>query len=76
MVLPAGAVNVEGRVLTGQDQPLPLPVTYSTAETNGETYGILEVVLAPLAPAGYVLRWSFDVNGQKETVDYQFRIVP
>jgi VWFA-related protein len=76
MVLPAGATNVHGQILTGQEQPLPLPVTYSMAKAGGEAYGILDVVLAPLAPAGYVLRWSYEVNGKTESADYQFRIVP
>src|SRR5205085_1037021 len=58
VVLPAGAMSVTGRVLTSVGQQLPLPVTYSTAQTNGETVHIAEVILAPLAEASYVLRLS------------------
>ena len=59
-----------------QDQPTPLVVTYSTQETNGQTIGIADVILAPLAVGEYVLELSFDVNGQKEVATYEFRIVP
>lgn len=76
VVLPEGAANPEGHVLTSQGQTLPLPVTYSTAENNGQTISIAEVVLSPLAAAAYRLQLVYDVNGQKESVDYEFRIVP
>jgi len=76
VVLPTGAANVTGRLLTSLGQQLPLPVTYSTAETNGEMVHIAEVALAPLAAASYVLQLAYDVDGKKETVDYEFRIIP
>jgi VWFA-related protein len=76
VVLPAGAANVTGHVLTSVGQPLPLPVTASTAQTNGETVHVAEVALAPLAAASYVLQLSYDVDGKKETVDYEFKIIP
>lgn len=76
MEMPAGAANVSGQVLTSQDQPLPLPVAYSTAEANGQSIGVFDVVLAPLAQASYVLRMSYEVDGKKEAADYVFRIVP
>ncbi len=34
------------------------------------------MILAPLAVAEYVLELSYDVNGQREEVTYNFRIVP
>ena len=76
VVLPAGATNVVGRLLTSVGQQLPLPVTYSTAQTNGETVHIAEVALAPLAAASYVLQLSYEVDGKKETVDYEFKLIP
>ena len=76
LAVPAGAANAAGRVLTMQAQATPLVVTYSTAETNGRTIGIADVILAPLAVGEYVLELSFDVNGQREVVNYNFRIIP
>jgi hypothetical protein len=74
--MPAGAANAAGRVLTVQELATPLVVTYSTAETNGQTIGIADVILAPLAVGNYVLELTFDVNGQKERAAYEFRIIP
>jgi len=76
VALPAGATNASGRVLTMQEQPTPLVVGYSSQETNGQTIGIAEVVLAPLAVGEYVLELLYDVNGQREKASYNFRIVP
>lgn len=70
------AANVTGKLLSGQLQELPLPVAYSTTQSNGQTISRLEVVLSPLAPAPYVLRITYELKGQKEAVDYEFRIVP
>jgi hypothetical protein len=74
--MPVGAGNAAGRVLTMQERATPLVVTYSTAETNGQTIGIADVILAPLAVGEYVLELSYDVNGQREVVNYNFRIIP
>ena len=76
MPMPAGVSNASGRVLTMQEQATPLVVTYKTEETNGQTIGIAEVILAPLAVGEYVLELSYDVNGQREKATYNFRIVP
>ena len=76
VALPADATNASGRVLTMQEQPTPLVVGYSSQETNGQTIGIAEVVLAPLAVGEYVLELLYDVNGQREKVSCNFRIVP
>ena len=59
-----------------QQQPTPLVVTCKTEETNGQTIGIAEVILAPLALGEYVLELSYDVNGQREKAAYNFRIIP
>ena len=75
LVVPAGATNAAGRVLTKLEQPMPLVVTYSTTATNGRTVGIADVALAPLAIGQYILELSFDVNGKKEIASYEFRIV-
>jgi VWFA-related protein len=74
--IPEGAANVAGRVLTSLSQPMLLPVTYSTKPVDGRTIGVADVTLAPLAVGNYVLELSFDVSGQKESVAYEFRIVP
>ena len=47
---------------------MPLVVTYRPRETpTDRTFGIADVVLAPLAVGDYVLELTFEVNGQKET---------
>jgi VWFA-related protein len=74
--LPDGAANVAGKVLTNQHQELQMPVVYSTTQSNGQTISRLEVILAPLAPAPYLLRTTYELNGQKESNDYEIRIVP
>ena len=76
MAIPAGAANAIGRVLTMQQQPTPLVISYSTDHVNGQTIGVAEVILAPLAVGEYVLELSYEVNGQKEAATYNFRIVP
>jgi len=74
--MPEGATNVTGRVLTAQSQPMSLPVGYSTTQLAGKTIGIADVTLAPLAAGNYSLELTFEVNGQKESAAYEFRIVP
>ncbi len=76
VALPAGAANAAGRVLTALQQPTPLVVSCSTEHVNGQMIGIGEVILAPLAVGEYVLELLYEVNGQKETATYNFRIVP
>jgi hypothetical protein len=74
--IPQGATNAAGRILTSQKQTLPLVVAYSTQQINGKTVGVADVVLAPLAIGEYSLELSYDVSGQKESVAYEFRIIP
>ncbi|MBY0495315.1 MAG: VWA domain-containing protein [Cyanobacteria bacterium] len=74
--MPEGAANVAGRVLTAQSQPMTLPVGYTAQQVNGKTIGIADVTLAPLAAGHYSLELTFEVNGQKESAAYEFRIVP
>ena len=74
--LPAEAKVAGGRVLTSQEQPMALVVNYSKEETGGRAFGIAEVVLAPLAVGQYALELAFDVDGQRQTVSYAFRIIP
>jgi VWFA-related protein len=76
VAVPTGAANGAGRVLTTQQQPTPLVVSYSTAQVNGQTIAVGEVALAPLAVGEYVLELSYEVNGQKQTATYDFRIIP
>jgi VWFA-related protein len=76
MPMPAAAGNVTGRVLTTLSQPTPLVVAYSTQEVNGQSIGIADVTLAPLAVGNYVLELTFEVNGQQESASYEFRIIP
>jgi VWFA-related protein len=74
--MPAGAAHAEAQLLNARDQVMPLVVAYSTAERDGKTIGIAEVVLAPLAESDYKLRVSFAVNGETQAIAYAFRIVP
>lgn len=74
--LAEGAANVSGKIVNSQQQELALPVVYSTMQSNGATISRLEVILSPLAPAPYVLRIVYEINGKKEAIDYEFRIVP
>lgn len=73
-VLPAGASDPSGRVLTRQGQALPLIVTTSTQEANGQTVTLADVSLAPLAIGEYVLELTYGPKGQRTT--YTFRIIP
>jgi VWFA-related protein len=74
--VPAEATGASGRVLTSQGQPLPLVVSYSTQQTNGQLFGIADVALAPLAVGEYVLELAIAKNGKTERVSYGFRIIP
>ena len=74
--LPDGVANIAGTMLNNFHQEMPLPVAYTTTQSNGRTISRLEVMLSPLAPAPYVLRITYELNGQKEAIDYEFRIVP
>jgi VWFA-related protein len=76
MPLPEGASEMAGRILTVQGQALPLPVTSSTVELNGQTIIVADVTLAPLAVGRYALELSYDVRGAKERAVYEFQIVP
>ncbi len=69
-LLPAGASAAAGRVLTQQGQALPLVVTVSTQETDGQTVTIADVTLAPLAIGEYVLELSYEVNGEQVRMPY------
>jgi VWFA-related protein len=75
--LPDDATAPSGRVLTSQGQPLPLIVTASREQdTSGPAIGAADVILAPLAIGDYVLELTFELNGQKESTTYNFKIVP
>ena len=75
--MPAGGDRRRGtRADDARARRMPLVVNYSTQETNGQRIGIAEVILAPLAVGQYRLELSYDVDGQRETVSYEFRIVP
>jgi hypothetical protein len=70
----SGSVNVTGRVLTREGQPLPLQVTTSerTDEKSAARYVVADVTLAPLAQGDFVL----ELVAGKESATYGFRIVP
>jgi VWFA-related protein len=75
--LPAGASGVSGGVLTVQGQALPLIVTASMQQdTTGQIIAVADVILAPLAMGDYVLALTFELNGQKESTTFNFKIVP
>ena len=57
---------------------MPLVATYSTrvdADTN-LTFGVADIVLAPLAEGDYVFEATLTRGGKSEVVAYGFRIVP
>jgi VWFA-related protein len=66
------------RLLTRTGQPMPLVATYTTrvdAPAN-VTFGVAEIVLAPLAAGDYVLELTLTKGGGSEVLAYGFRIVP
>jgi hypothetical protein len=78
--LPLAAAGYAGsaRLLTRTGQPMPLVATYSTrvdAAAN-VTFGVADIVLAPLAEGDYVLELTLVKGGRSEVVAYGFRIVP
>jgi len=78
--VPLAAADYAGtaRLLTRTGQPMPLVATYSTrveAATN-VTFGVVDLVLAPLAEGDYVLEVTLTKGGRSEVVAYGFRIVP
>ncbi len=76
--LMADGFTPKGRMLTREGQPMPLIVTYTTRvdEARNLTFGVAEVVLAPLAEGEYVVEVSLEKNGKTEVVSYGFRIIP
>ena len=74
--MPEGATNVAGKVLTSLNQVTPLIVGYSTQQVGGKTIGVADVTLAPLAVGNYALELTFELNGNKDSSVYEFRIVP
>ncbi len=78
--VPVAAEGYAGaaRLLTRAGQPMPLVATYSTrvdAATN-VTFGVADIVLAPLAEGDYVFEATLTKGGRSEVVAYGFRIVP
>lgn len=78
--VPLAAAEYAGtaRLLTRTGQPMPLVATYTTrvdAATN-VTFGVAEIVLAPLAAGDYVLEVTLTKGRASEVVAYGFRIVP
>ena len=78
--VPLAAADYVGtaRLLTRAGQPMPLVATYSTrvdASTN-VTFGVADIVLAPLAEGDYVFEATLTKGGKSEVVAYGFRIVP
>ena len=78
--VPLAAAEYAGaaRLLTREGQPMPLVATYTTradAETT-VTFGVAEIVLAPLAAGDYVLEMTLTKGKNSEVVAYGFRIVP
>lgn len=78
--VPLAAADYAGtaRLLTRTGQPMPLVATYSARvdATTNVTFGVADLVLAPLAEGDYVLEVTLTKGGRSEVVAYGFRIVP
>ena len=78
--VPLAAADYAGtaRLLTRTAQPMPLVATYATRvdPTTNVTFGVADIVLAPLAEGDYVLEVTLTKGGRSEVEAYGFRIVP
>jgi len=78
--VPLAAAEYAGaaRLLTREGQPMPLVATYTTRAdaATSVTFGVAEIVLAPLAAGDYVLEVTLTKGKNSEVVAYGFRIVP
>ena len=78
--VPLAAAEFAGaaRLLTREGQPMPLVATYTTRTDAATmvTFGVAEIVLAPLAAGDYVLELTLTRDKNSEVVAYGFRIVP
>ena len=78
--LPLAAADYAGsaRLLTRAGQPMPLVATYTTRvdAASNVTFGVVDIVLAPLAEGDFVLELTLGKGGRSEVVAYGFRIVP
>jgi hypothetical protein len=72
----AGLEAPTARLLDRRGQPLPIPVTAGQREDGAARFATAEVVLAPLAPADYLIEVSVRRGEQTEKVVTAFRIVP
>ena len=74
----AEGTTASARLLTRENQPMPLVVTFTRrvgAETNAVT-GVADLALAPLAPGEYVLELLLEKDGQTQAATYRFQIIP
>jgi VWFA-related protein len=78
--VPLAAADYAGtaRLLTRTGQPMPLvaPFTTRVDTATNVTFGVADIVLAPLAEGDYVLEVTLTKGGKSEVVAYGFRIVP
>ena len=76
--VPIGATfdSVEARLLDRKGQALPIPVTTGQRDEGGRRFVTAEVVVAPLAPADYLVEVSVRRGEKTEKVLTAFRIVP
>jgi VWFA-related protein len=72
----AGLEAPTARLLDRRGQPLSIPVTAGQREDGAARFATAEVVLAPLAPADYLIEVSVRRGEQTEKVVTAFRIVP
>ncbi len=72
----ASVDSVAGRLLDRKGQTLPIPVTTGQREDGARRFLTAEVMLAPLAPADYLVEVSVRRAEKTEKVVTAFRIVP
>ena len=72
----AGLEAPAAQLLDRKGQPLPIPVTAGLREDGAARFATAEVVLAPLAPADYLIEVTVRRGEKTEKVMTAFRIVP
>ncbi|MCX6537866.1 MAG: VWA domain-containing protein [Acidobacteria bacterium] len=68
--------SISARLLDRKGQPLQVPVTAALREEAGRRFAAAELVLAPIAPADYLIELSIHRDQRLDKVIVPIRIVP
>ena len=74
--LAAPVGSVAAQLLDRRGQPLPIPIATGQREDSGRRFATVELALAPLAPADYLVEVSVRRGEKTEKMLTAFRIVP